>query len=214
MPLITVKFEDTDLKRVYKWAHDDLYDTIDDHTTWAAGAIKIWGNSLAENFSSEGGRFGRRWQNLTEFTQQTRIERGFGGAHPILQQTGELRRVTADTLQRWGPGSKGFISSDRKNGKVNMSALWAGRTMQARITGAKVGNNSGTQFFESFPGEVQSRLGHIPARPFFFIPADIVPLMAERTIGAFMGHWQSKGRGVKREYGRMMVIPQGQKRKW
>ena len=46
---------------------------------------------VERNFITEGGLVGG-WQPLTEATVRGRERAGFGGAHPILQKTGALRR--------------------------------------------------------------------------------------------------------------------------
>ena len=46
---------------------------------------------VERNFETEGGLVGG-WKPLTESTIKDRIRQGYGGAHPILQRTGSLRR--------------------------------------------------------------------------------------------------------------------------
>ena len=54
---------------------------------------KVW----QVNFDTEGGKVGG-WRELAEMTQAVRAERGFNPFHPILVQTGGLRRVAIERL--------------------------------------------------------------------------------------------------------------------
>jgi hypothetical protein len=211
-----------DLLRVAKWVTTGLDSTIDDRPHWAVGAIHIAGGSMMANFASEGSTFGRKWQNLSAFTQQKRVERGFAPDHPILVQTGELRRITAQTLLDWRAGATGYHKKDR-DGRNSTESGWNGDTFHMTLGGPKAQNNYGG-FAGGFAGiggvgpagSDASRYGAgaIPPRPFLHLRPSDIPLMTERVLGAFMGYWQRSGSGVKREYGRMMVLPIGARKKW
>lgn len=54
----------------------------------AAGFIM---QDVETNFQTEGGLAGG-WEQLAESTVRGRIRQGYGGAHPILQRTGALRK--------------------------------------------------------------------------------------------------------------------------
>jgi hypothetical protein len=211
-----------DLLRVQKWLTIDLDSTIEARPKWAVGAIHIAGASILANFGNEGAAFGRKWQNLTAFTQQKRAERGFPPEHPILVQTGELRRITGLTLVEWREGATGYHKMD-KDGRNSTDSGWNGSEWHMTLGGPKAQNNYGG-FAGGFAGiggvgpadASGSRYGAgaIPPRPFLYLRPDDIPLMTERVLGSFMGYWQRSGAGVKREYGRMMVLPMGARKKW
>jgi phage gpG-like protein len=52
---------------------------------------------VERNFESEGGLVGG-WQPLAPSTVKGRIREGYGGAHPILQKTGRLRKSFFSTV--------------------------------------------------------------------------------------------------------------------
>ena len=54
-------------------------------------AAKFIRNDVEINFMTEGGLAGG-WEALKKPTIKSRIRAGYGGAHPILQRTGALRR--------------------------------------------------------------------------------------------------------------------------
>ena len=54
-------------------------------------AAKLIRQDVETNFTTEGGLVGG-WAPLTESTVKGRMRAGYGGAHPILQRTGALRR--------------------------------------------------------------------------------------------------------------------------
>jgi hypothetical protein len=113
------------------------------------GMARVW----AENFSSEGSMVGG-WRPLAPSTQKKRIERGFDPNHPILQQTGALRRVTITSLlAARGPRS---VSGDG----IAMTSVYHGLSAVLNSSGEKSKNQQGGK------NEGGTR---IPPRPYWFV---------------------------------------------
>ena len=207
MPVFGVEFDTSDLQRIIKWTTTDIDAVIADVPIWGQRAINRVGTSMLQNFRYEGTMVGG-WQNLSQFTRDTRRERGFPPDHPILFQTGELERITAFTLANWKTGAKGYMPSDR-DGANRMVSGWKGSQWYATVTGPKVQNQYGGQmpgYSGPNPRVTGGRAGFLPARPFFFINPSDLPKITEDAVSAFMGLWQGRGKGVKRAYGRMSVL--------
>lgn len=116
------------------------------------------------NFDSEGSMVGG-WRDLAESTQILREQRGFDPQHPILVQTGVLRRIAIDALlnakgprRQFGPG-------------VSMSYVGANNSATLRISGAKVDN----QFRVRGPQRETSQ----PPRPFWFVDPTVEKAAAD-----------------------------------
>lgn len=80
------------------------------------GAIR---EQFARNFDQEGGR--TRWPQLAPSTVAERVRLGYGGAHPILQRTGALRRHVLGApprVSRSGSGAELRIRPDDSVGGV------------------------------------------------------------------------------------------------
>jgi phage gpG-like protein len=56
---------------------------------WSSAKLIL--QDVERNFTTEGGLVGG-WTPLAESTIRDRIRQGYGGAHPILQRTGALRK--------------------------------------------------------------------------------------------------------------------------
>lgn len=111
------------------------------------GMAGIW----QSNFDSEGGIVGG-WRPLTKMTQDVRQQRGYPREHPILVQSGALRRAAADGLVNVnGPRVLTY-----KGVMMSYHPSQFGATL--RISGQKVDNQ-----FRNRNSEFSS-----PARPFWF----------------------------------------------
>jgi phage gpG-like protein len=67
------------------------YKKVTDFSTPLKQASKFILADIEQNFISEGGLVGG-WTPLSQSTILGRIREGYGGAHPILQKTGKLRK--------------------------------------------------------------------------------------------------------------------------
>ena len=116
---------------------------------------KVW----QVNFDTEGSKVGG-WRELAELTQQVRQSRGFDPQHPILQQTGGLRRAAIDHLTR----TRG--NSSRAEDGASMRLTMGHASALLTISGRKVSN----QFRE----RVRGRGGHSrPPRRFWYVDDEV-----------------------------------------
>jgi hypothetical protein len=173
-----------------------------------AAAIRRIGHDMQKQFSSEGSSLTRKWQPLAKMTQDTRTERGYNPQHPILQQSGKLRLITADALSSWSAGRVGGTWTDSKG--TSMSVSVAGRHMKASLSGPKAqnhwgGNNSDKRQRKNKRGKTAF---YVPARPFFGFAANSTDDIANLIINNGMGKWQSiGGRTLVKRTGGMTVLP-------
>lgn len=94
------------------------------HTKNIADAIRA---GFQDNFESEGAAGAGQWAALAPMTVRQRQARGFGGAHPILVQTGKyknsfIRQGATDHIERVRSGGGGVVievgSSDDRGEKL------------------------------------------------------------------------------------------------
>lgn len=90
---------------------------------------KVW----QVNFDAEGSKVGG-WLPLAEMTQAVRAERGYNPNHPILVQTGGLRRVAIERLL----GARGSTSGRTEGASMRLAIGRASALLT--ITGYKVSN--------------------------------------------------------------------------
>lgn len=116
---------------------------------------KVW----EVNFDTEGGKVGG-WRELAEMTQLVRQSRGFNPDHPILEQTGGLRRAAIEALLNInGDGGRSEDGASMRLAIGHASALLT-------ITGRKVSN----QFRE----RVRGRRGFSrPPRRFWYVDDEV-----------------------------------------
>jgi len=76
-----------ELSRILAMTHNKVSDFK--KPLWSSSKLIL--QDVERNFVTEGGLVGG-WVPLSESTIRARIREGFGGAHPILQRTGALRK--------------------------------------------------------------------------------------------------------------------------
>lgn len=186
-----------EIMRLTKWAVD-FQEAARDPNILGIN-VKLVGSAMANTFNAEGGAYGRRWQGLSQFTQKTRTDRGYPAAHPILQQSGGLKKITADAFSEWPSWRSSGTFTDGKG--TNMTGTitqkrWGGRVVLS-VQGPKVDNHFGRKHNKSgYTGGVSGKgktAGYLPARPFFGFPSSAVDGMAELSLAALMMKWKSLG---------------------
>jgi hypothetical protein len=146
---ITLKWKGIDTTRRQMLAVKNLASNPD-----TSGMVREVAGVWAENFRGEGSMVGG-WRELAESTQRLRESRGFPPDHPILVQTGTLRRVAIEYLlassgprSAFGPG-------------VALSYTTGPLSAKLRVSGAKVDNQF--RIRDRRAGTSQ------PPRPFWFV---------------------------------------------
>lgn len=115
-------------------------------------AVRRMAGVWQSNFSSEGSMVGG-WRPLADFTNDERERRGYPREHPILVQSGGLRRVAIDALLR-------------VNGPQWLQAKGVSMTYNPSSSGASL-RVSGTKVSNQF--RIRTRNMDSPARPFWFV---------------------------------------------
>lgn len=161
--------------------------------------IKFLGQAIDRNFQQEGTpSMGGGWRPLSKMTQEVRASRGYNPKHPILQQSGELRDVTAGTLKSWTIGTSRVATGSRA---ARMVASTRPLQFHAKVSGAKVENQYGGQteytFYPELPGQGGSR-SDLPARPFFGLTQAGVIQARDAIIDKIMSDWARKSGTAKR----------------
>ncbi len=172
-----------DLRLVSNWVN--TFDTVVNDPKIMSYGVKPIGQEMDKVFNTEGSWGGRRWQNLTEMTQNTREQRGYQRDHPILQQSGILRAVTAGSLRRYTGGN---ISMAARGLGVSLVATSGPRTFTAIVRGAKVQNNNGG----AMPGGM-----YLPQRRFFGITESALDKSTKEILNRLMREWSKKSSNVR-----------------
>lgn len=133
------------------------------------GMAGVW----QSNFDSEGGAVGG-WRPLTEMTQRVRMQRGYPPQHPILVQSGALKRAAVTGLTNVN-GPRVLTYKD-----VMMSYVPHDLGATLTISGAKVDN----QF------RIRTADFSQPARPFWFVNGEV----EDAALGA-LHEWISRELG-------------------
>lgn len=161
------KFDTKQLLRQYQWL--GTFDSVTRNPEVMDVGVKFLGRAIDRNFKAEGTpSMGGSWRELSAMTQDVRRSRGYNPRHPILQQSGQLRDVTAGTLSSWGVGTGRATAA----GKGIRMTAWTGQlAFTAKISGPKVANHYGGQtefsYYPDRPGQRGGRSSDLPARPFF-----------------------------------------------
>lgn len=172
-----------DLPITLRWV-ESLDDVINDPKIMSYG-VKPIGQEMDKVFNTEGQWGGRRWQNLTQMTQDLREQRGYNREHPILQQSGVLRATTAGSLRRFTGGN---ISMAARGLGVTLTASSQPRQFTAKITGTKVQNNNG--------GAMGAGM-FLPQRRFFGITSTAADKATAEILNRVMREWSKKSSKVR-----------------
>jgi hypothetical protein len=207
--LVDLKVNAKGLQKMATWI--DKFEEAKNEPNTMGGVVRLLGQSMSATFDSEGSASGSKWQGLSAYTQQVRNERGFNPTHPILNQTGKLRLITAGALKAWPTYRTGGTWTDSKG--TSMTASTTHNRFHASVAGPKIDNHYGgaTQISRSagagFSAPKGKTAGYLPARPFFGIPSGMADQLAETYSDFLMGSWQSLGgRMVKRTRGRILIL--------
>lgn len=163
---ISFKFDVKEMINQYEWL-GKFTDVARNPQVMDVG-VKYLGRAIDHQFRSEGTpTMGGKWQQLSAMTNKLRSERGYPPAHPILQQSGELRDTTAGTLMAWNLGTGRAAVS----GEGIRMAAWTGQlAFTAKASGMKMANHFGGKTESSYFPDYDQRGGEysdLPARPFF-----------------------------------------------
>lgn len=197
-PFFSFKFDTKQLVNQYEWA--GRFDSTVKNPHIMDVGVKHLGIAIDRQFQQEGtATMGGRWQQLSAMTQKLRAERGFPPSHPILQQTGELRDVTAGTLRGWKIGTgQAFVS-----GKGIRMAAWTGQlSFTAKASGAKMQNHFGGKTESSYFPDYDQRGGDysdLPARPFFGLTQAGTIQAAQAMTDKVMTDWAARSKYAKRK---------------
>jgi hypothetical protein len=176
--------------------------------------IRMYGAFAAKNFVQRGQVFGKKWQAVSAYTQQVRVERGQIGTAPPLMAGGKqwLYNTAGVALHNWPRESPGrsFHDSTRYQGKPSDGPtdmfVTAGPTGAViRMVGAKaahmMGDSSG-----AFPGFMQYKTGnrrargdanrygagYLPPRPYWGMNQEVANLIADAASSAFIRNWADR----------------------
>lgn len=172
-----------DLRLIENWV--GTFDQVVNDPRIMSYGVKPIGQEMDKVFNTEGQWGGRRWQNLTEMTKDVREQRGYPREHPILQQSGILRAVTAGSLRRYTGGN---ISMAARGLGVTLVAKSQPRLFTAQVSGAKVQNNNG--------GTLGAGM-HLPQRRFFGITAGGADKASKEIVDRIMREWSKKSSKVR-----------------
>jgi hypothetical protein len=139
---------DQEVKRITK-VRDAIY--APDIDNGVRKVATVW----QKNFIQEGSKVGG-WRQLALMTQKTRRARGYNPRHPILQQSGALRRAVITALKQGpssagGPGIRQSYSRSRLRAQTTASGKKAENQYRVRGRGRKA----------------------TPARPFWFVDGEV-----------------------------------------
>jgi hypothetical protein len=155
---ISLKF--TGIDRVVK-RNKNIYDVVENPrmSPIVSNIAKMW----EVNFNTEGAMVGG-WRDLTDETNKVRQARGYPPAHPILVQSGDLKRAAITSLI-----NKGEYNESVNGDGVLMTYVAGHRQFKLNISGRKVTNQ-----FRSQSRKRGSRNFSAPARRFWFVSPGVI----------------------------------------
>jgi len=151
-------------------AVQDLEKVVDspDMAGMIRGAAKVWD----QNFKHEGWLAGKGWKPLSEFTRNIRLWRGYPESHPILVQSGGLKRAAVEYPAAFKDGQKSMARSNSAgNGNTQLVIRTATRRAALTLSGPKVENNFGGE--TSGMGWTGSYTHRLPERRFWFVSEEV-----------------------------------------
>lgn len=166
-------------------------EALDKKSVMAAG-VKMIGTGMQTNFDTEGRTAAGGWAPLSESTQRIRRRRGYNPEHPILQQSGNLKKMTADRLAKWTLTQNSAVAFDGKG--TGMGAGIGRRSFKATVKGPKVENHFGGKV--TMPSGMTGRL---PQRRFFGITQLAAEKASEAMMEKFMNEWARMSSNVQRD---------------
>lgn len=192
------KFDTRQLVNTYKWL--GTFDSVTRNPQVMDVGVKYLGRAIDRNFKAEGTpSMGGSWRELSEMTQDIRRQRGYNPKHPILQQSGQLRDVSAGTLLAWGVGTGRAAAA----GTGIKMAAWTGQlAFTAKVSGAKVANQYGGQteytYYPDRPGQRGGSSSDLPARPFFGLTQAGTLQARDAIIRKIMTDWARRSGQARR----------------
>ena len=156
-------------------------EALDKKSVMAAG-VKFIGVGMQTNFDTEGRTAAGGWAELSLTTQRLRRRRGYPPEHPIMQQSGNLKKMTADRLAHWTLTQTSAVAYDGKG--TGMGAGITKRSFKATVKGPKVENHYGGTV--TMPSGMKARL---PRRRFFGITQLAAEKASEAMMTKFMNEW-------------------------
>ena len=195
MALFNIKIDKNSLKQQIRWV-DQMDAAFRDPRNMDAG-VKHIGRGMLTNFKAEGSHAGHRWVALSQTTQRVRRRRGFDPNHPILEQTGGLKAVSAESLANWHIGQGSLVRTDGKG--TGIAAATVGLHFQAKIQGKKVENHWGGMI-KNPRAKASTRFAEVrlPRRRFFGITGDAAEKAFEAINDKMMMTWARKSRNTTR----------------
>lgn len=178
--LFNVTLKKTNFESSIKWMAR-WEEALDKPTVMAAG-VKFIGVGMQTNFETEGRTAAGGWAPLSETTKRIRRRRGYNPEHPIMQQSGNLKKMTADRLAKWALTQRSMVAYDGKG--TGIGAAVTSRHFKATVRGPKVENHYGGSV--TMPSGLEARL---PRRRFFGITELALEKAGEAMMRRFMNEW-------------------------
>lgn len=141
------------------------------------GAGKVW----QQNFKAEGWLASRGWRPLSEYTQNIREFRGYNPSHPILEQSGGLRRAAADYPAEMKNNARSMNRTTSTGGaNTTVTARMTDTKVTLTLSGEKVKNNFGGEVMGT--GWTTTETHALPARRFWFVSPEVQSQMLEEFM--------------------------------
>lgn len=147
-----------------------------------SAAIRGMASEWQRNYDTEGSLVRPKWKHLSKTTRRLRKKRGYPVSHPILVQSGGLRRAaiehplsfTKKSMMRTVPGD----AQPGAGGNTSIRITRSPNRAKMVLTGDKVNNNEGGSFF-----------GHpkrLPKRKFWYVDRRVERAGAEELAKAML----------------------------
>lgn len=137
--------------------------------------IRRFGSHTNRNFRNEMWPGAHRdWAPLTEYTQSEREERGYDPDHPILVQSGQLKRLASQPFMNWRNGQRSIRPRTETTPYGENSPLSVNATLSpGRFTATISGDRVKHQTAYSISRRDGSRTG-VPPRPFWGLTKEML----------------------------------------
>jgi hypothetical protein len=163
--------------------------------------VHSFGRFTFAHFEMEVTPLGRRWQGLSEMTNEKREERGYPTVRPILEQSGQLKDAAATAFRNWPDNGKNvkrsYVSPYGNFEALSMNASISDGRFSAKISGSRVEHQYGKKMSygkESKHGK-QTRKSVLPSRPFWGITQEMISQGLPISMMVLMTEWRDSARG-------------------
>jgi hypothetical protein len=201
-----------DLLNLGKWVRS--IEPASRETDVGVALVRALGEHTTVNFSDRGKWFGKKWQNISKYTEVIREERGIPVLNPPLHGKGWLRLATGEHLSHMPWNNAQWSSHDRtryraspSDGDTSVFVNVSGSHAVVKIIGAKAAHMTG-DISKTFVGFGQYKkaaygkrggtdanrygYGYLPPRPFWGVHQKLLEDASTKAVNRIFINWYNQ----------------------